>query len=193
MGLSSLITIIPIRTATMESIRHTYTVQWVGPFCSYRDYRAYISDAHTIRSDYFNIYYFEARQDRRYKWNRYVGIHKANDGIEKRLNASHGHLKKFLDCRELHIWIGSIADEKLQKPANIDVIETLLIRAYTDEFLTENTMKTKSAPPCSVCLINMWFDQNEEMRNYRIARPFDDVIIYYHKDNIFKHGNLSRF
>ena len=93
----------------------------------------------------------------------------------------------------MHIWIGSIADEKQQKPANIDVIETLLIRAYTDEFLTENSMKTKSGPPCSVCLINMWFDQNEEMKTYRIARPFDDVIIYYHKDNIFKHGNLSRF
>ena len=115
LGLNYLFTIIPYRTTIVESIKHTYTVQWVGPFCSYKAYRAYLSDTQTIRSDYFNIYYFEARQDRRYKWNRYVGIHKANDGIEKRLNTSHGHLKKFIDCRELHTWIGSIADEKQQK------------------------------------------------------------------------------
>lgn len=165
----------------------------MGPFSSYSDYRAYLNDSHTLGSDCFNIYYFEAQQDARYKWHRYVGIHKANDGIEKRLNTSHHHLKQFLSCKKLHIWIGSIAGEKQQKPANIDVIETLLIRAYTDEFLTENSMKTRSNPPCSVCLINMWFDQNETMKTYRIARPFDDVIIYYHQDNIFKHGNLARF
>lgn len=182
-----------IRIVIVESIKHTYTVQWVGPFSSYSDYRAYLNDSHTLGSDCFNIYYFEAQQDARYKWHRYVGIHKANDGIEKRLNTSHHHLKKFLSCKKLHIWIGSIADEKQQKPANIDVIETLLIRAYTDEFLTENSMKTRSNPPCSVCLINMWFDQNETMKTYRIARPFDDVIIYYHQGNIFKHGNLARF
>lgn len=182
-----------IRIVIVESIKHTYTVQWVGPFSSYSDYRAYLNDSHTLGSDCFNIYYFEAQQDARYKWHRYMGIHKANDGIEKRLNTSHHHLKKFLSCKKLHIWIGSIADEKQQKPANIDVIETLLIRAYTDEFLTENSMKTRSNPPCSVCLINMWFDQNETMKTYRIARPFDDVIIYYHQDNIFKHGNLARF
>lgn len=182
-----------IRIVIVESIKHTYTVQWVAPFSSYSDYRAYLNDSHTLGSDCFNIYYFEAQQDARYKWHRYVGIHKAYDGIEKRLNTSHHHLKKFLSCKKLHIWIGSIADEKQQKPANIDVIETLLIRACTDEFLTENSMKTRSNPPCSVCLINMWFDQNETMKTYRIARPFDDVIIYYHQDNIFKHGNLARF
>ena len=142
-----------IRIVIVESIKHTYTVQWVGPFSSYSDYRAYLNDSHTLGSDCFNIYYFEAQQDARYKWHRYVGIHKANDGIEKRLNTSHHHLKKFLSCKKLHIWIGSIADEKQQKPANIDVIETLLIRAYTDEFLTENSMKTRSIESTSKCKI----------------------------------------
>lgn len=177
----------------MEDIKHTYTIQWVGPFLSYEDYREYIKRTDTIGSDYFNIYYFEARQDARYKWHRYVGIHKKNDGIEKRLNASHNHLQEFLDCKELRIWIGSLADERQQKPTNIDVIEKLLIQAYTEEFMTENRMKTKSLPPCSVCLINMWFDKNENMKLYKIERPFDDVIVYYKESDIFKRGNLTRF
>lgn len=71
----------------METIKHTYTIQWVGPFLSYEAYRQYLKDSE-IGSDYFNIYYFQARQDARYKWHRYVGIHTLNDGIEKRVTMS---------------------------------------------------------------------------------------------------------
>ena len=59
--------------------------------------------------------------------------------------------------------------------------------------MTENKMKTKSQPPCSVCLINMWFDENEKMKTYKTERAFDDVIVYYKESNVFKYGNLARF
>ena len=175
----------------METIKHTYTIQWVGPFDSYEAYRDYLKNSE-IGSDYFNIYYFQARQDARYNWHRYVGIHTVNDGIEKRLNKSHSHLREFLDCKELKLWIGRLADEKQQKPENVDVIETLLIQAYADD-MTENTMKMKSLPSCSVCVINMWFDLDNKLKKCKVDRPFDDVIMYYNEEQIFKRGNLAKF
>ena len=45
----------------MEDIKHTYTIQWVGPL-SYEEYRAYIKRDDTIMSGYFNFYYFEAQK-----------------------------------------------------------------------------------------------------------------------------------
>ena len=119
----------------MEDIKHTYTIQWVGPL-SYDEYKEYVRRSDTLPSGYFNFYYFEARQDARYNWHRYVGIHKENDGINRRLNTSHSHLKEFLESKDLRIWIGSFAD------AN---------RPY-----------------------------------------FDDVVLYYSKEQMFKRGNLAR-
>ena len=69
----------------MEEIKHTYTIQWVGPL-TYDEYKGYVKGTDTIAPSYFNFYYFEARKDARCRWHRYVGIHKQNDGIEKRLN-----------------------------------------------------------------------------------------------------------
>lgn len=72
------------------------------------------------------------------------------------------------------------------------MVETLLIQAYKN-MLTENKRKKRSLPSCSVCIINMLFDKYERLKNYKIERPcFDDVVLYYHEDNIFKRGNLSR-
>lgn len=176
----------------MEDIKHTYTIQWVGPL-TYDEYKEYVKGANTIAPGYFNFYYFEARKDARYShWYRYVGIHKQNDGIEKRLNTRHEHFSKFLDYKDMRIWIGSFADTKNQKAERINMVETLLIQAYKN-MLTENKSKKCSLPSCSVCIINMWFDKNERLKNYKIDRPcFDDVILYYHEDKIFKRGNLSR-
>ena len=175
----------------MEEIKHTYTIQWVGPL-SYEEYRAYIKRDDTIMSGYFNFYYFETQKDKRYRRHRYMGIRKKNDGIEKRLNTHHEHLKRFMDCKEVWIWIGSLANPNLQKDKNIDLIETLFIRAYRN-MLTVNTRKKQMKISSSVCVINMWFNQNDEMQTYRVERPcFDDVILYYHEKNLFKHGNLSR-
>jgi len=114
----------------MEDIEHTYTIQWVGPL-TYKDFREYIKRDDTIMSGYYNFYYFEAQQDKRYKWHRYMGIRKKNDGIEKRLNTQHEHFREFKDCNEVRIWIGSLANPKHQKDKNIDLIETLFIRAYS--------------------------------------------------------------
>ena len=98
----------------MEDIKHTYTIQWVGPL-TYDEYKEYVKGTDTIAPSYFNFYYFEARKDARCRWRRYVGIHKQNDGIEKRLNTRHEHFSEFLDCKDLRIWIGSFADTKNQK------------------------------------------------------------------------------
>lgn len=86
----------------MEEIKHTYTIQWVGPL-SYKDYKNYLMSEETINPGLFSIYYFEARIDGRYKKRRYLGIHKKNDGIYKRLNKSHEHFSQFIDAKELSI------------------------------------------------------------------------------------------
>ena len=108
----------------MEDIRHTYTIQWVGPL-TYDEYKEYVKGTDTIASGYFNFYYFEARKDARCRWRRYVGIHKQNDGIEKRLNPKHEHFSEFLDCKDLRIWIGSFADTKNQKADRIKMVGKL--------------------------------------------------------------------
>lgn len=175
----------------MEDIEHTYTIQWVGPL-TYKEFREYIKRDDTIMSGYYNFYYFEAQQDKRYKWHRYMGIRKKNDGIEKRLNTQHEHFREFKDCNEVRIWIGSLANPKHQKDKNIDLIETLFIRAYS-AMLTENKDKKQKEIDSSICVINMWFNKNDEMQTYRVERPcFDDVILYYHEKDLFKRGNLSR-
>lgn len=177
---------------TMQEIKHTYTVQWVGPF-TYEKYRQYIKNEETISSEFFNFYYFEAVIDGRYKKRRYLGIHKNNDGIDKRLNTSHEHLKKFLNAKDLKIWIGSFSNEDNQHEENIDIVETLLIRAYKDA-LTENTKKKKSLPQESICIINMWFNHNDQLQVYAKSKSdiFNDVLIFYDEKRLFLKGDLSK-
>lgn len=175
----------------MEDIRHTYTIQWVGPL-SYDEYKEYVRRDDTLESGSFNFYYFEARQDARFNWHRYVGIHKKNDGVDNRLNTWHEHFRKFIDCKDIRIWIGSFSDAKNQKESKIDLVETLLIQVYGKK-LTENKKKKVCLPRESVCLINLWFDKEERLKVYNIDRPcFDDVVLYYSEERIFKRGNLSR-
>lgn len=177
----------------MESIKHTYTLQWVGPFNSYDEYREYITSQDSLDSSYFNIYYFQARMDRRFNVNRYLGIHTINDGIEKRLNRRHEHFGSFVDAKDLKIWIASFADPKQQKPQNVDNVETLFIQAY-NEFLNLNTQKKKSLPKDSICVVNMWFDSNDKIKRYNIEKPdcFDDVLIFYGEEEIFYRGSLHK-
>ncbi|MEE1288444.1 MAG: hypothetical protein UHK44_07590 [Bacteroidaceae bacterium] len=176
----------------MQEIKHTYTIQWVGPF-SYKEYQEYIRNEKTLSGELFNFYYFEALIDARYKKRRYLGIHKSNDGINKRLNSSHEHLKEFLDAKDLQIWIGSFSHEDYQIKENIDIVETLLIQAYKDG-LTENSKKRKSLPAESICIINMWFDNNEQLQTYARTKSdiFNDVLVYYEEKNLFFKGDLSK-
>ena len=179
----------------MELIEHTYTIQWVGPF-SFEEYKEYIHSENTLNPELFNLYYFEAKQDNRYKaWKTYIGIHKQNDGIDKRVNTTHEHLGPFVKsgAKDIKIWIGSFALEKDQQPENIDIVETLFIKAYSDK-LTENIKKKKCLPNGSVCIINSYYNKNEVLSKTRKDKPivFDDVIIYFAESNIFMHGNLSK-
>lgn len=145
----------------MDYIVHTYTIQWVGPM-NYEEYKEYIRNPETLNPNLFNLYYFEARQDKRCKWHTYIGIHKQNDGINKRVNPAHEHLGHFIkNGDEIRIWIGSFAKENNQKPENIDIVETLFIKAYNDKF-TENTKKKISLPKESVCVINTYYSKYKE-------------------------------
>lgn len=162
----------------MEKIEHTYTIQWVGPM-DYEDYKQYLHDKETLDPNLFNLYYFEARHDKRCKWHTYIGIHKQNDGINKRVNPSHEHLGPFLKngAKEIRIWIGSFAKEKDQRPQNIDIAETLFIKAYNDKF-TENTKKKRLLPDSSICIINTFYNKNDESIRSNSDKPivFDDVL-----------------
>ena len=178
----------------MEYIEHTYTIQWVGPM-DYEEYKEYIRNQETLDSDLFNFYYFEARQKRCRKWHTYIGIHKQNDGINKRVKTSHEHLGPFIkDGAEIRIWIGSFAKEKNQKPENIDIVETLFIKAYNEKF-TENAKKKALLPRESVCVINTYYNNiKEEPIKIKSDKPsvFDDVLIYLEESNCFMHGNLTK-
>lgn len=178
----------------MDYIKHTYTIQWVGPM-NYDEYRKYIRDEETLDPGMFNLYYFEARQDKRHKWHTYIGIHKQNDGINKRVNLSHEHLSPFIKngAKELRIWIGSFANPRDQKDINIDIVETLFIKAY-HERLTENEKKKGALPKSSVCVINSYYNTNEEKIRNKCDKPmsFDDVLIYLDESNCFMHGNLAK-
>ena len=177
----------------MDYIEHTYTIQWVGPM-NYEEYKEYINNPDTLDPNLFNLYYFEARQDKRYKWHTYIGIHKQNDGINKRVNPAHEHLGHFIrNNAEIRIWIGNFAKEINQKPKNIDIVETLFIKAYNDKF-TENKKKKVFLPKESVCVINTYYSKHkEEIIKRKSDKPFifDDVLIYLEETNCFMHGNLN--
>ena len=178
----------------MEQIKHTYTIQWVGPM-SYDELKSYLNSSETLSPELFNLYYFEARKDKRCNWRTYFGIHKQNDGINKRVNTTHEHLGPFIkeEAKDIRIWLGSFAREKDQKSLNIDIVETLFIQAYNKK-LTENTMKKGSLPMSSVCIINTYYDINEITTRRRKDKPsvFDDVLIYLSESNSFMHGNLAK-
>lgn len=121
-----------------------------------------------------------------------MGIHKKNDGIDKRLNDRHEHFREFANFKDKNIWIGAFGNEDDQKPKNIDIVETLLIRTYKDE-LGVNDKKKKSLPQESICVINLWYNTDEVVRrNRRNTISFmDDVIVYDKENNRLLHGKMS--
>ena len=111
------------------------------------------------------------------------------------MNTSHEHLGPFIkdEAKEIKIWIGSFANPKDQKPENVDIVETLFIKAYNDR-LTENTMKKCSIPSSSICVINSYYNSIDEPVTRKADKPmvFDDVLIYLEESDSFMHGNLSK-
>lgn len=176
----------------MDTINCTYTIQWVGPFHSLEELNSFKWNDNTNGLDCFNFYCFEARYRSNSKWRRYLGIHKQNDGIDKRLNDRHEHFKQFANFKDKNIWIGAFGNENDQKPENIDIVETLYIRTYKDE-LVENEKKKKSLPYESVCVINLWYNADESVRhNRRNTISFmDDVIVFDRENHRLLHGKLS--
>ena len=122
----------------MEDIKHTYMIQWVGPL-TYDEYKEYVKGTDTIAPSYFNFYYFEARKDARCRWHRYVGIHKQNDGIEKRLNTKHEHFSEFLDCKDLGIKFKQSGLSELKSKINNNLQHCILNRTCQQPFLVQNT------------------------------------------------------
>jgi len=178
----------------MDLIKHTYSLQWVGPF-SYEEYKEYIADEDTLTSDLFNLYYFEVQEDGRHLWKHYLGIHSKNDGIEHRLNSSHEHLGPFVKngAKNVRIWLASFAREKDQTAGNIDIVETLFIKAYEKD-LDLNTKKKKSLPSESVCVLNMFYGRNEKLTQGKCDKPafMDHVLVYLSEAKSFLHGGLSK-
>lgn len=176
----------------MEFVNHTFLIQWTGPL-SYTDFLRYVRNPDTACPEWFNFYCFESRQDARCKWHRYFGVHFGNDGINKRVNAGHNKIKKYKDQRDFKIWIGSLSDLKAQTEDNVDLIETLFIRAYRD-ILDENKRKKKRLPKESVSVINQWFDKEDTLKKYRREKPdfIDDVLLYYDEEGVFFKGATLR-
>ena len=177
----------------MEVVKRTYTIQWVGPFHSSEDIKDYKYDDATIDIGYFNFYCFEARNRSNSKWRRYLGIHQKNDGIDKRLNDWHEHYRLIKDYKYKNIWIGTFGNDRDQKDkSNIDIVETLFIRAYKDE-LDDNEKKKKLEPAESVCVVNLWYniyDQVRHNRNHTISF-MDDVIVWDNENHRTLKGRLS--
>ena len=176
----------------MDTINRTFTIQWVGPFHSYQKLKEYKKDDSTLSLDCFNFYYFEAKYRENANWKRYIGIHKQNDGVDKRLNSSHEHFGKYINYKHLNIWIGAFGNEADQTPDNAEIVETLYIRSLKDK-LAENTRKKKYWPKESICVINLWYDVYDQVRrNRRNTIPFmDDVLVYDKEGYRLLVGKLS--
>ena len=98
------------------------------------------------------------------------GHSQENDGIEKRLNTQHEHFKEFKDGNEVRIWIGSLANPKHQKYKNIDLIETLFIRAYS-AMLTENKGKKQKEIDSSIALSICGLIKMKRCRHIELKDP----------------------
>ena len=163
----------------MDTVNRTYTIQWVGPFRSYDELKGYKKDDSTLGLDCFNFYYFEAKYRANAKWKRYLGIHKQNDGVDKRLNGRHEHFGKNIGYKYLNIWIGAFGNEADQTSDNAEIVETLYIRSLRDK-LAENKRKKKYWPKESICVVNLWYDIYDQVRrNRRNTIPcMDDVLVF---------------
>ena len=91
----------------------------------------------------------------------------------------------------MRIWIGSFANIKDQKTENVDIVETLLIKAYPSLL---NVKKKRSLPQNSICIINTYYTTSEDVVKKKSDKPsvFDDVLIYLEESECFMHGNLTK-
>ena len=92
-----------------------------------------------------------------------------------------------------NIWIGTFGNDRDQKDkSNIDIVETLLIRAYKEE-LGDNDKKKKMEPAESVCVVNLWYNIYEQVKHNRnLTISFmDDVIVYDGEVRRILKGRLS--
>jgi len=178
----------------MEDINKVFTIQWVGPFNTFEAYKKYLNSEDTCQSNLFSFYCISGckkgrgfSKDRIY---RYFGAHFADSPINKRVNCSHEHLKHFRE--PFSLWLGSLSDYNKQNPTNVNDIETVFISTYKDYF-SENRKKKLSILKDSICIINLWYKQNESRRINKMSDIsfIDDVIVYEKEENTFSIGNLS--
>lgn len=178
----------------MYDIEHTFTIQWVGPFKNLNDYQSYLKSECPYITDIFSFYYFYGNKKgsghpRNKKDYRYIGIHTAKGGIEKRLNSNHEHLSDFF---EYEIWIGTFANDNNRNKFNAELVESLLISTYKN-ILTENIKKKKSLPKESIAIINLWYRRNRQhwrRKKADIALINDTIFFEKETQMIFK-GNLT--
>lgn len=181
----------------MEDIKQIFTIQWVGPFASLKQMKEYLNRPETCEKQLFTFYYICGSKNgsgyHRSKTDyRYFGIHKQTEtSIEQRLNNAHEHLCEFREDSR-HIWIGSFANCDHQSPQNIEDTETLFISTYRNE-LTENKKKKKATPSESICVVNLWYKEDETEWKKRKAetRIFSDVMVYEKELGRFSVGNLK--
>ena len=80
----------------------------------------------------------------------------------------------------MRIWIGAFGNEMDQKEENIEDAETLFIRTYGHNVLTENIKKVYANIKESICIINLFYKTNEEpwRRKPTDILFMDDVLIH---------------
>lgn len=170
----------------MEDINRTISIQWVGPFKSLEELKEHKSKANNGFSlashECFNFYYFWGNKKKcpKRKHYAYFGIHKNQDGIDKRVNASHEHLKDF-NSDGLEIWIGALGNMNCHTNNLVEDVETLFISLY-GKYLTENKKKkskTIKDQRETICVINLWYDIEERPSKYKPESVsfIDDVIV----------------
>ena len=136
----------------MEDIRKVFTIQWVGPFTTFKKLFQYLEDCNTCDSQLFSFYYCSgSKKGKGHPLDKidysYFGLHKSESPIQSRVNQWHEHLRNFRE--PFALWIGSFSDNSQQKWQNIEDVETVFISTYKD-FLTENTRKKDAFPRESI-------------------------------------------
>ena len=112
---------------------------------TYDEYKEYVKGTDTIAPGYFNVYNFEDRKDAQCRWRCYVGIHKQNNGIEKRLNTRHESFSWILFNLVLLLDIGSTTDF-ICAYTTLDSLKQEIIRERTNPLIIRVRFATEFFP-----------------------------------------------
>ena len=154
----------------------TYLIRWYGPFSS----KESLKEWEDSRDEQFNLYVFQAKQYG-YESTYYCGMSfKQTIGMRMKNHDHHIHDFENDDTELLQIWIGSIANVKVNE-WDVRVCENIItsVLANSNIGVGEDNLEnqTNKKPPINdVFIINEWWKPNDDELQRRRKGSVPDVI-----------------